>query len=366
MSPVGVLTFTQTMNYGAELQALALKMTIDRLGYESEMVNYANMAVSDREKVRYPGLCDLAHPRRVIKMLCNYGANKQRFAGCRAFSSKYNVFGDEVQSVDEIYAHYAAVVVGSDQVWNPTLTDGDMTFFLPDSHGHAPRRIAYAASFGDAFDAIECEGEYRDSVKGFDAIGIREAYAAEKLESVLKRDVAAVLDPTLLIERASWEGMERAPSRKIGDEGFVFVYCIAEHVKALEFACRIAADRGLSVLAIDSMGLPRKGVTYVNSASPEHFLWYIHHAKCVVTSSFHGVCFSVLYGKDFWYSLPDRANRSSSRIVDLLYRLEIEGGEVLLEGECPSPISVDEAILESRRGESLAFLANALAGLEEE
>lgn len=365
MKPVGVLTFTRTMNYGAELQGLALKMTIERLGYVSEMVNYVNAAVADREEVRYPGLRDIAHPRRALKMLCNHGPNKERFAGCWEFSHTYNVFGPEACTLEDVYRRYGAVVVGSDQVWNPKLTGGDLTFFLPEGQGPSPRKIAYAASFGDAFDMFECGGKYRDAMEGFDAIGIREAYAAEKLDAVLDREVISVLDPTLLVDCGVWEGMESAPGQVGADERFVFVYCVAEHEKALEFACRVAADRGIKVLAIDSMGLPKKGVTYVNATSPEQFLWYIHHAAYVVTSSFHGVCFSLLYGKDFWYSLPEGANRDASRIVDLLARLDMHGGEVVLDGVNPFSISVDKEALQSQREVSLVFLRDALAGLGE-
>ena len=114
MKPVGVLTFIQTMNYGAELQGFALKRTIEHLGYPSEMVSYVNGAVANREAVRLPGVADLAHPRRLVKMLINYQSNKKRFEGCRSFSNTHNAFGVVIDSLKGIYDIYDAVVVGSD------------------------------------------------------------------------------------------------------------------------------------------------------------------------------------------------------------------------------------------------------------
>ena len=203
-------------------------------------------------------------------------------------------------------------------------------------------------------------------IEGFDAVGIRESYAADKLRKMLDCEIESVLDPTLLVDSAEWSTIEKSPDAPDDFERFVFVYLVAEHEKALEYACRVAAERNLKVLAIDSMGLPKKGVTYVNDASPENFLWYVHHADCVVTSSFHGTCFSVLYGKEFWYSLPEGSDRSKSRIVDLLDRLGARGGEVHLDGSAIAPISVDSSSLQMQREASLHFLENALAALKEE
>lgn len=366
MKPVGVLTFIQTMNYGAELQGFALKRTIEHLGYSSEMVSYVNGAVANREAVRLPGVADLAHPRRLVKMLINYQSNKKRFEGCRSFSNTHNAFGVVIDSLKGIYDIYDAVVVGSDQVWNPKLTDGDATYFLPQVGAKSLKKIAYAASCGEAFDVLEHEGSYREMIEGFDAVGIRESYAADKLRKMLDCEIESVLDPTLLVDSAEWSTIEKSPDAPDDFERFVFVYLVAEHEKALEYACRVAAERNLKVLAIDSMGLPKKGVTYVNDASPEIFLWYVHHADCVVTSSFHGTCFSVLYGKEFWYSLPEGSDRSKSRIVDLLDRLGARGGEVHLDGSAIAPISVDSSSLQMQREASLHFLENALAALKEE
>lgn len=366
MKPVGVLTFIQTMNYGAELQGFALKKTIENLGYPSEMVAYVNGAVANREAVRMPGIRDLAHPRRLIKMLVNYQSNKKRFEGCRTFASTRNVFGRVVNRLEDMYDNYDAVVVGSDQVWNPKLTDGDTTYFLPQVVGKSLKKIAYAASCGEAFDVLEREGSYREMIEGFDAIGIREKYAADRLRGMLNCEIESVLDPTLLVGFDEWSAVEKAPDNSMGFEHFVFVYLVAEHEKALEYACRVAKERNLRVLAIDSMGLPKKGVTYVNDASPENFLWYVHHADCVVTSSFHGTCFSVLYGKEFWYSLPDGSDRAKSRIVDLLDRLGVQGGEIVLDDNRVASISVEPTVLQEQRKASLEFLKDALASLKEE
>lgn len=364
--PVGVLTFVHTMNYGAELQALALRKSIEELGCSAQMIDYECPAVAEREhnQARLPNLSDVAHPRRGLKLAINYHANKDRSRGCKAFSSAYNVFGPRMYSEADISNAYDTVVVGSDQVWSPAITGFDKTFYLCGAGSDRICKIAYAASFGDSFTPKEDSSWYADAIRGFDAVSVRESSGARLVRELAGVDATVVLDPTLLLEAKVWRAWseplpEGAEAEKSG--GFVFVYLVAEHERALSFACKIAAEHGLRVLAVDAYGLPQRGVTFVNGASPAQFLWLLDHAACVVTSSFHGVCFSVNFEKEFYFSIRDDADRSRSRLLDLGARLGFAKNEVgNVGGEKAPDRAAVSAQLNGERARSREFLRSAL------
>ena len=127
----GILTFIDTLNYGAELQAYALTQTISKLGYQAELINYRCPAIDERETPHFPSPVDLTKPKHFFGLALKYPELIERKKGFTKFTNKYTPLGASVSSAGEMLKIYDRIVVGSDQVWRPDTTGEDDTFFVP-------------------------------------------------------------------------------------------------------------------------------------------------------------------------------------------------------------------------------------------
>ena len=209
---VGILTFHWADDYGAMLQAYALKRQLELLGERAELIPYAPVKLTGRY-----WLCPVCADRRpeglhyylnrymLARHLSMGGSFWRRRQKMRAFRRTYLTARPSIRRAADIsLAPYKTVFVGSDQVWNP-----DITVDLDDAYvGGIPRRgdcrlAAYAASLGgnpllpeDREKLAKCVGG------GFSAVSLRERTDADWVEKLIGRPVRDVLDPVLLLDRA--------------------------------------------------------------------------------------------------------------------------------------------------------------------
>ena len=128
---VGILTFQNANNYGAALQAFALCSTVRKLGYDAELINYENPLVTEYENPRLPHLSEvITNPVGSVFRLTTAKAFSCRKRAFDSFIEKHGLIGPSIETQEDIEEKYDVVVVGSDQVWNPVITGGDMTYFL--------------------------------------------------------------------------------------------------------------------------------------------------------------------------------------------------------------------------------------------
>lgn len=350
---IGILTFQNTMNFGAMLQCYGLYRTIEGLGQRAEVIDYACRKVESREGTAFDG--SLKSAAKVV-LRRRKAKEFSRFLHGMTLSPRCNR-----KSFPEVAAHYDRIVVGSDQVWNPECTGYDKTFFL-DQIEDRVKKLSYAASIGlERFP--ECDFDYAELLGGFSSLLVREETAAREVRRYVDDPVSSVLDPTLLADPSIWEGIRQTPLTVDGRD-YVLVYAISEHDRSLRAARKIASDRGLKIVQIQQYGLNRtKDAINLRNVSPEEFVGLFVGAKAAVVSSFHGVCFSIISGTDFFYATDTGAGSKASRVLDLLKLLGIERRSVddCLDGTA-SPIdwSLVEARLLAERQRSLTLLANSL------
>ena len=357
---VGILTFHDTNNYGAELQAYALCETVEGLGCEAELVDYRNPAVARAETPARPTLGQLAaHPRSSLIRLAAYPYLARRRAAFAGFRARCQKTGPRMEGQCEMAARYDAVVVGSDQVWNPAITGGDLTYFLPDP---APfRKVAYAASFGGQALPEGFAPLCRAALAGFDAVGVREASGCEVVRAVAGRRAERVLDPTLLLGLGRWRELAGPPPV---DGGYVLAYLVAECEQALSYARRAARAMGARLVVVECYSVvPALRIEgNMSDISPEGFVSLVAHASLVVTSSFHGLALSLALGVEVRFSLDASRGNRSSRLTEL--------AELAGVGDCAVPEAdasrrIDFAAVARRlsraRERSLAFLAGSQA-----
>lgn len=368
---VGILTFQNANNYGAALQAFALCSTVRKLGYNAELIDYKNPSVTEYENPRLPHLSEtITNPVGSVFRLATAKAFSCRKKTFDSFNEKYELIGPPIENQVDIEREYDVVIVGSDQVWNPVITGGDMTYFLSQVGSSRTRKMAYAASFGYESFPSDLAKQCGEALIDFDCIGVRETEGSILAKTLAGADSSVVLDPTLLFQKTDWETVIASGSIRESilelaeqDQGYLFVYIAAERSKTISFAKRVAKQRNLNIVLISGYrGLPfiRCGKD-VSFASLEEFLFLMQHASLVVTSSFHGYALSLALEKDVYFSLVNGGNTKNSRLLSLARITQTEDREIADRvALCPIDYSAVSRRIEAERQRSLSFLQYGL------
>lgn len=358
---IGVLTFVNTINYGAELQAYALVKAIHNMGYSAELINYSCPKVSRQETPRLFGgdseTSLLAILRNTLKSLLRYPYQQKRLGGFKAFTDSNIPLGQSLETVQDILDEYDCIVVGSDQVWSTRITGGDPTFLLAGNKREGQKIVSYAASFGDHVPNSTELSLFRRELVKFDFLGVREASGLDTLLSLGFASGRVNLDPTLLLPKETWC---EAVSPSKNSRKYVFAYAVAESNLTLRYAKRAAEKLGVGLCYIDAYG--SKPVMHAHNCghySPDQFLSLVENAELVVTSSFHGLCFSILFNKQFRYAIS--SGKKKSRLYNLVSELGFESYDVSND-DLNDLIDFSEANrkLEEMRAQSLDYLCSAL------
>ena len=243
-----------------------------------------------------------------------------------------------------------AVICGSDQIW----TKQDPPYYA--AFETTARRIAYAPSIGNETFPPEMHPTICEWIKKFDFLSAREAYLAEYLHAIFGVPVPPVtLDPTLLLTSEDYR--ELMPS-KASDQPFVFVYAVLNDDHMVALAEELAGRMNCRLIVLREMLRTDVRQKQDAEASPEKFLWYIRHAACVLTNSFHGTVFSLLFHTPFYGVYPEGGNTRIENLLEIAGLPERHVTEQLAD----TPISWPEvdARLEKAREPSLEFLFRSL------
>lgn len=353
---IATLTFQNAVNYGAAYQAYALQAYLAGMGHDVHVLNYSCDYLDNRryQKANIMGKAKQAFMRLTL-------ASKRH--GFESFRSSYLPLTEacDRSTIGKVASRYDAIVVGSDQVWNPRLTGGDETYFL-DFANDDSKRVAYAASAGVShFDGDELT-RIKAFVERFDAVGVRERSLLNDLKPYV--NCCLVLDPVLLVERTLWLDLAAAcevPGLPKG-ERYLLVYSLGEMESLQAAAQRIARDRGLRVVCVSTGLKTMHGAINLRNLSPLEFLHCLANASFVLSSSYHGICLSLTFGLPFRYA-TSKKNDTNSRIETLketfgLSGLDIDRG-LLGESSDPDYSAIDNSLMDLR-ATSGAFLANAL------
>ena len=286
MKKVGVLTFHRAYNFGAVLQAYALQRTIEKNGYDCQIIDYRNPKI---EKWFHNATFKVK-----VKNLAKYILYHSYYVQVQKKGKRFKKFASESMNLSKVYPcakkfkdDYDAVVVGSDQVWNLDMTGGDMNFFLPYQCG--ARKLTYSASFGKS----SVNDIYREDVKkhlaSFESLYVREQDGVRLIRELSDGVAEKTADPTLLLNKDEWAKVKK-PVETNGR--YILLYLVAEQTNAIEIAKKMAAQKGYDVILVDP---PRGGVDGVRNlmdVGPGEFLYLIANAECLVTTSFHGLILS--------------------------------------------------------------------------
>ncbi len=341
---IGLLTYHHSANYGAVMQTYATCRILKELGHEVEIINIRQV---EKRKLRH--IIFIPKYRNFNKFMTNFYPKQTKL----------------ITSFEELQAKefdYDCLLVGSDQVWNPNISqDKCMAYFL-DFGKPKIKRISYASSFGISqwpSDKEKLGESVRSALQRFDSISVREKTGQDLLSQYFGVESQVVLDPTML--HSNYDEIVN----NISDNNRIVCYLLnrtKEQLKASRYISKSIDTRALILTSV----YPVYGLEYVYPPSIEDWLKYIGGAKLVVTDSFHGVVFSLLYKRNFVVFAVN--NGRNSRLLDLLKMFGLENRYFTSLAELESSDIYNKyidytsviRILNDKREESLTFLTNSL------
>lgn len=312
---IGILTFHNANNYGAVLQAYALQHYIElNISKNVEILNYRKQNKSEGNSI-FKGSTHNPVKNLILNLLRSFqrGNIKQRSKKFDEFREKYlhlseRVYDSEFSFGESAYNYY---IVGSDQVFNPQLSDYRV-YYLSSINGNC-KKLGYAPSFGISSFSDEITNKIGPLLRKFDALSCREEIGAKYISNILNNDIPVVMDPVFLLSKEEWKDVAIEPETK---KRYLLVYCLTKGKsgKINQLARLIAKKKKLTVVTIGSSGLfTNKGV---NAVGPREFIGYFINADFVVTDSFHGTSFSLIFGKRVLSIIANK--NTGSRIENIM------------------------------------------------
>lgn len=366
----GILTFHNAHNYGAVLQAYALKTKLNEMGHEAQVVNYCNPKV----QATYPrhllpvyckrDLLPTHWKQNLVKIIdCIYGWKSwgEQWEKFEAFIQTHLLNGKTEKLGLEQLAELDLdlFILGSDQIWESYITGGLDRVYLGDFSTDADI-VSYAASLNGSSLSEQEAAVLKEKLPRLKEIAVREEKLAAYFRELLNREVYTVVDPTLLLEAKDYEPLINKDLEE--KEKYIFAYFVREDEALTKCVKEIQKQKNIKVIELHyfrTMGVHEEN--QIANIGPSEFLYYIKNAEFVLTNSFHGTVFSVLYEKQF-YCVYEK----NTRIENLLEFIDATNRHIRNEQMIDMSQVVDysdvSGKLEAYRKQSVDYLELALKG----
>ncbi len=345
---IGIFTFQDGTNYGATYQMYALQEVLKRYDRKVNVINYKHE--KKKKKITFQQL--IFSPIKLMKEYQFKKFRKQYINLTKEYHTK------EIKACSPNYDIYIA---GSDQIWNPRTMDEQVrdVYFLNFGDRNI-KKIAYAPSIGVDYLTEDDEKYFAERLQNFNDISVREDTGKRLINHLTKKEVTVVLDPTLLLSQEEWKKLEKN-NKLLQKEKYIFVYLIEPDDAIIEMINGIAKQSNLKII---HTGFSRK---YNNEkrkpfANPNQFLTLLHHADIVLTNSFHGTVFSIIFEKEFFCFSRKGMN---SRMKNLLKKVQLESrfieNQSVLKNKFPKiDFNAVKLLLEDEKQKSISYLERAL------
>lgn len=321
---IGILTFHRAYNYGAFLQALALKIVLEQRRHIVSFIDYQDSAHTQSyaliDRNLFQGLGIRGKISLIVKGILKAPRQWKRYSKMRKLQRKYlGLTGHPKSRLDETQdVNLDLIVYGSDQIWRKAGINHHLEFD-PAYWGEGfegIRKITYAASMGIIDLSYNDKKFISDHLKLYSNISCREENLLRELTPLTSQKIHHVLDPVFLLSKNNWEKLLKAEGSHVIKRKYVLVYNLMHSKEVDKLAQRIASERGLEVIEISGAVQPYIfDKNNLQTKDAFEFLNYIRNAKFVVASSFHAIAFSVIFNVNF-YAVG--MNNNSERVRSLL------------------------------------------------
>lgn len=318
---IGILTFHRATNYGALLQTYGLSRFIqEKLNADNEIIDYRNLLIEEQYHFSLPKRFNRDYVRRIYNLFY-YRKRNQKF---KSFLTKLNISNISYtrDTINMSNKRYDFFIVGSDQVFNPELTDNDTTYYLDFVSSEAVK-FSYAASFGNG---VSSDLLKRRSVLlcDFDGLSIREYSDFLKYIKTVNSSAHNHMDPSFLLTKEEWK---RFVSRDLAPrkDKYIFVYEMHRSLELDNYILKLQRELGYSVFVLSNCSKKnRYDWNLINEIGIEEFLSTIYYSEYIVTNSFHGTVFSVIFEKLFHSVIFENSKITNDRAYELLKMLSID------------------------------------------
>jgi hypothetical protein len=352
-------------NYGAILHSWAFQQylleNVNNLE-ETILIDYIPNYV-EGFNLKYPVLSYLKKSFRDTILWSVYlFSNLRKYNKIERFINNNFIKTKEKYNENDLSTHsldYDVYICESDVIWDPNHYGSgfERAFFLDFDYMKSKKRISYAASLGNAEFTEENKIQYTNLLKNIDYISIREKYGADYTQKFTKKPVFNVLDPTLLLDSDDYE---KICSKKLIKEKYLLIYFPLEYnSKIIKEARSYAKVHNMKVVEISRYVWNKFHHKVYTAAGVDEFLSLIKHAELVFTNSFHGVCFSIIYKKEF-YSFTRKTGKKIENLCTLFDLKARFINQDFVEDFESIDYSKVFNILNIERSKSIAFIENAL------
>lgn len=366
---IGITTIHRGLSYGSITQAYGLKTYLaTEIGAEVEFIDLFTKQGED-ELSMLPKIRSIRDVARFVRTFPYYRDKISKNKKFERFCEKHFTRSKRFYTVEQVQADpplYDVYITGSDQVFRANKkSNRHLFYYLNFCKDLGKPRIAYAGSFGQEQIPVEKKTEVTELLNGFNALSARETEACELIKSLVNKEVYFVVDPVNLLSQDEWRKIAKPvaglPPR------FILVYKLLGHDILFEMASKIKELSGLPIVMLD-VSIPSRHKSDVNifDIGVEEFVWLMDNAEFVVTNSFHGTSFSVIFEKNFYsYKIPEPGfitrSRSYLSSIDLADRI-IAKVEDINQGNLRIDYRTPNNLRDKRIEYSKEYLRSALLG----
>ncbi len=360
---IGLVTFHTAPNHGANWQAFALQETLKSFGVETEFLqwNEDDIDATDpdpvqdaAQQVRFKKFPRLAKEQEKMRNL--KAKRLQLFKDFRDSCLHVSPFYADDADIDSLYDGF---FVGSDQVWNYEIIKDNTRYFLNFAKPH--KRFSYAASFGLEELPEKLLPWYKEHLKDFAKISVREKNAVQLVHELTDQTATHCLDPTLLLDAAKWRSLLAQKTGQGATTPSVVYYTINPDRALFVRAQQLAEQKGMELRVASAGYIPALGDDAYTGMGILDLLVALRDAAYVVTDSFHGLCLSLTFHKPFFLGDMGLTSTRSSRLHSLLQ----------LTGLDTDTIDTDvdwnhvDACIQNEREKSLGFVQDCLTACKD-
>lgn len=370
MQKIAAITFHHAHNFGSVLQAYALQEYVKSL-FEEEKTEVEYQIIdyyTEKQEEIYNIYKSGFNVKSIVKNMIAFPYRKEleiKYQKFESFLSEMCSLTRRYRTAEELCNGGLTAdfyISGSDQLWNVRALDFADVYYL--DFVRTGKKISYAASFGPLkinWEAYSCD-KYRKLLNEYDALSVREQGSAENVRLLTGRECSVNVDPTLLLSADQWERIQSRANYKNGR--YILLYCLETSKEQLSMADAISKKLELPILVLRYNNKNDMFNHFIKryDSGPKDFLAYVEHAALVLSSSFHGTAFSLIYHRPFYVFNGGK----DYRIRSILKRMGMEErslesmadiGRVSLEEL--DPLKIDR-VLDEERLASRKYLKGAL------
>lgn len=331
---IAIITFQNAINYGAVLQSFALQKFLQSNGYACDILDYHCEKMDKSYRVFQAYDHTLKGIAYAFIKAPFFLAKKLRFLQFKKDNLKLSNSRYDKNNIGLVNDKYDIFIAGSDQIWNLRLTGLDRSYLL-DFADKDKICISYAASLGGAcLNNFEIR-TFQEELPKFHMISVRENDSEIELKQICNLQICKVLDPVFLLPEQTWRKFTRNKS----NEKYILVYCLHEKT-VYSIAEKLSGITGYQIYCLQNNLKSYINARYDRTAGIEEFLTYMANAEYIITDSFHGASFGIIFRKNVKVVLKNDYRELNARMTSLIEEFGLE--DMVINDETPEEDLLEE------------------------